>query len=275
MILEASAAIGVGKMIYDMYQSDKMDEMALNKSLKSMNRMEEAKAAQRVKKEDAKQSMLRLGNRKRGILGSSMKQFVEVYGQIKKINFFEKNGVTDFKLLPQVWESEIISQISYASASMTDREMVTTMVVNGFFWGIGGGISALVKKDSQRNLDMAQARAKQARVIAEQANTVGLAYEAITERSNQITDVLTKLNLLFVKSLANTERIISERGMDKLNYSLSDRENLAVCMNLAAAVKNMIDTPLLDETGEITAKSLEAIKIGQEHIQRINFEINK
>ena len=87
MILEASAAIGVGKMIYDMYQSDKMDEMALNKSLKSMNRMEEAKAAQRVKKEDAKQSMLRLGNRKRGILGSSMKQFVEVYGQIKKINF--------------------------------------------------------------------------------------------------------------------------------------------------------------------------------------------
>ena len=168
-----------------------------------------------------------------------------------------------------------MSQISYASASMTDREMVTTMVVNGFFWGIGGGISALVKKDSQRNLDMAQARAKQARVIAEQANTVGLAYEAITERSNQITDVLTKLNLLFVKSLANTERIISERGMDKLNYSLSDRENLAVCMNLAAAVKNMIDTPLLDETGEITAKALEAIKIGQEHIQRINFEINK
>lgn len=275
MILEAGAVIGVGRMIYDMYQSDKMDEMALNKSVKSMNRMEEAKAAQRVKKEDAKQSMLRLGNRKRGILGSSMKRFVEVYGTIKKINFVDTDGVSEFKFLPQVWEHETVSQISYASAPMTDGEMVATMVINGFFWGIGGGITALVKKDSQRNLDMARVRAKQARLITEQANTVSLAYEAIIERSDQITDVLTKLNLLFVKSLTNTERIIAERGVDKLNYSLSDRENLAVCVNLAVAVKKIIDTPLLDETGEIAAKSLEAIKIGQECIQTINFEINK
>lgn len=275
MLFEVGAAISVGKVIYNMYQSDKMDEMALNKSLKSMNRMEEAKAAQRVKREDAKQSMLRLGNRKKGILGSSMKRFIEVYEQIKEINFIEKDGSMELKYLPAVWESEIISQVSYASAPMTDGEIVTSMVVNGFFWGIGGGVSALIKKDSERNLEMAQARAKQARIIAEQANTVSLAYEAIIERSNQITDVLTKLNLLFVKSLANTENIISERGADKTKYSFSDRENLAVCINLASAVKKIIDTPLLDETGEIAAKSLEAIRIGQEYIQKINCEINK
>lgn len=269
MIVEG-VAIGVGKMIYDMYQSDKLDSQASATSLKAMNRMEEAKAAQRLKVDEAKKSMLRLGNRKKGILISSMTTFLELYQQLIKIDFAELDGIKELSEFPSTMVQEVGSQISFASNPMSDGETVATVVINSFLFGTLGGISAAIKKDSERNLDMAQARAKQARAIAAQANTISLAYEAITERSNRITDVLTKLNLLFAKSLSYTKQIVDKNGTDKRNYSLTEREGLATCISLAAAVKKIIDTPLLDAEGEITIQSLSAIQIGEGYLQEID-----
>lgn len=265
----------LGKVINDFHQSDKLSSRASEKNSKSMNQIEEAKAAQRLKQEEARQIMIRLGNRKKGILSSSMIRFLDVYEQLKKINFVATDGIAELSNLPSTLTEEISSQISYVSTPITESELMSTFVFNSLFWGIAGGISASIKKDSQRNLDMAQARAKQARAIVEQTTTISLAYEAVFERANRITDVLTKLNLLFSKSLLNTQDIIEKNGVNKNNYSLIERESLATCINLAKAVKSIIDTPLLDETGEITVQSLKTIEIGQHYLQEINFEVNK
>lgn len=268
-------AIGVSKMIYDMYQSDKLDAQASATSLKAMNRSEEAKARLHRKIEDTKVSMLRLGNRKKGILTSTMETFLTVYQQLKKINFTKTDGITELSDLPAAMIQEVRSQISFVGNPMSDGETVATVVVNSFFFGGLGGISAAIKKDAERNLGMARATAKQAKAMETQANTLTLAYDAIIERSNRVTDVLTKLNLLLVKSLAHTKLIIEKNGTDKHKYSVVEREGLATCINLAVAVKKIIDTPLLDEGGEITVQSFNAIQVGEQYLQEISFEINQ
>jgi hypothetical protein len=276
MLVEGTVvALTVGKVISDLYESDKLDESANNKSLKAMNRMEEAKAAQRLKQEDAKQSMLRLGNRKKGILNSSMKQFLDLYSQLKKINFIETDGVRELLDLPAGFTEEVSGQIIYASQPMTQSETVSTFLVNGVFFGFFGGVSSVMKKDSERNLQMAGVRAKQARAIEMQAQTVSLAYDAIIERSNLITDVLTKLNVFFIKSLNHTQSIIEKNGLDKQQYSGEERQALAVCVNLAVAIKKIIDTPLLDEDGQIMEQSKAAIEMGHQCLQMVNYEMMK
>ena len=265
----------LGKVVNDFHQSDKLSSQASEKNLKSMNQIEEAKAAQRLKQEEARQAMIRLGNRKKGILSSSMKKFLDIYEQLKKINFSVTDGISELSNLPSTLTEEISNRISYVSTPMTEGELMSTFIFNSLIWGVAGGISASIKKDSQRNLDIAQARAKQARAITEQANTIGLAYEAVFERANRITDVLTQLNLLFVKCLSNTQDIIEKNGANKNNYSLRERESLAVCINLAKAVKLMIDTPLLDKSGRITNQSLKAIESGQNYLKKIGFEMTK
>jgi hypothetical protein len=265
----------LGKVVNDFRQSDKLSSQASEKNLKSMNQIEEARAAQRLKQEEARQAMIRLGNRKKGILSSSMKKFLGVYEQLKKINFVVTDGIAELSNLPSTLTEELSGQILYVSTHMTEKELISTFVFNSLIWGVAGGISTSIKKDSQRKLDMAQARAKQARAIAEQTTTIGLAYEAVFERANRITDVLTKLNLLFLKSLSNTQDIIEKNGTDKNNYSLQERESLAICINLAKAVKSIIDTPLLDESGKITIQSLKAIENGQNYLQKINCEMNQ
>lgn len=290
-------AVGcLAKVIYDMNESDKINERAQTKSLKAMNRLAEANLLAQQQIEAAKLSILRLANRKRGILTSSMKSFLDIYEKIKVINFTEGEGIKELSDFTIDIRQELNYQISVASVPMTEKEAMASLfsmallgsgvsplaqtapcMATGVVAGPVGRIaaasmvvSASIKQDANKNLHMASAISKQANVISEQAKTISIAYDAVSQRADRITDVLTKLNVLFVKILQITKESIDKNGSDKTRYTLDERKKLAVCVNLAGAIKDILDTPLLNEKGDITLKSLEAIQTGEEYIGKIN-----
>lgn len=315
MIPVVLAGMAAVKTAYDMHQSGQMDERAKKKSVKAMTLMAESKAEREEMEEKVKESLLKLANRKRAILQTSISRFLNIYAQIKKIDFVESDGIKELDhMTPQVID-EVQYSVMVAKEKMSDAEAMVSMslmglgisaagaMAGGVSLGIGavgsgsvglvetagtalsgvftvGGllsagifasavISGSIKKDSERNLDYAKLYAKQAEVVRTQNQTLSLSYEAIDERSKLLTDVLTKLNVFFLSSLNNVSEIIDKNGMDKSLYTYQEREALAVCINLAVAVKKLLDTPLIDTQGEIAKQSQEAIDFGNQCIEKM------
>ena len=270
-MLTEALIVTAGKVVYDMHKSDKLNEQAERRSKKSFSRIADAQIAQKEAEEEMNNAVLRLTNRKRAILSTSMKDFLEVYEKLIKINFLESDGVRELgEFTPAVVE-DLHTQIS-AAQNMPQMPVITKNVVVGWLLGgLFGAVSSSIVDDSKRNLDLARMQSRQADVIAQQSKGVSLAYQAVTERASSMTEVLTKLNMLFVRGVRYTGALIEERGGDKRNYTLEDRKSLALCVNLAGAVKSILDAPIIDREGKITQKSLETIQLGERCLQEIDF----
>lgn len=262
--------ITLGKMIYDMHKSDQLNEQAEKKNMKAFGRLADAEIAQKETEEIMNNMVLRLTNRKRAILSSSMSDFLNIYEKLMKINFTESDGIRELNNFSPMIAGELHTQILLVR-NLPQMPTLTKNVAVGFLvGGLAGAVTSSIVDDAQRNLDMARLQAKQADAVVQHLKGVRLAYEAITERARLMTDVLTKLNILFVKSIRHTNSIIDERGLDKHNYSLEDRKALATCVNLAGAVKDILDAPIIDKNGEITQKSLETIQFGEQCLRAID-----
>lgn len=295
MLLDATI-IG-GKYIHDMMKSDKLEQQAVDKTIRSLDKLSKAQAERNAAKERMNQEVIRFGNRKRGILFSSMQQFVDLYKRIIKINFSKKEEAAIFKNFSVIEQSEMELNVKMVQKDIKTPGPTKNVVAGCLVGGLSGGIlnlslgasniaamgagafvgavSSSIVDDSKRKLEMANIEAKRARMLAIQNNSIELAYDAITQRVTRMTDVLTKLNVMFVKSIHNTEKIIDKNGVDKRNYSKADREQLATCIDLVVTIKKFIDAPIVDEEGKVTKKSEKVLMLGNTCINQVNETLNQ
>ena len=298
MLLEATI-IG-GKYIHDMMKSDKLEQQAVDKTIRSLDKLSKAQAERNAAKECMNQEVIRFGNRKRGILFSSMQQFVDLYKRIIKINFSKKEEAALFKNFSVIEQSVMELNVKMVQKDIKTPGPTKNVVAGCLVGGVGGlsggilnlslgasniaamgagafvgAVSSSIVDDSKRKLEMANIEAKRARMLAIQNNSIELAYDAITQRVTRMTDVLTKLNVMFVKSIHNTEKIIDKNGVDKRNYSKADREQLATCIDLVVTIKKFIDAPIVDEEGKVTKKSEEVLMLGNTCINQVNETLNQ
>ena len=103
-----------------------------------------------------------------------------------------------------------------------------------------------------------------------QAETAAVSLEAIADGADKISDLLSKLNALFMQSINYTNDIIDERGFDRSNYDAEDRKALMTCMNIAKTIKEIIDSPVIDGDNNISKESKRVIKIGNAYIKELN-----
>ena len=298
MLLEATI-IG-GKYIHDMMKSDKLEQQAVDKTIRSLDKLSKAQAERNAAKECMNQEVIRFGNRNRGILFSSMQQFVDLYKRIIKINFSKKEEAAIFKNFSVIEQSVMELNVKMVQKDIKTPGPTKNVVAGCLVGGVGGlsggilnlslgasniaamgagafvgAVSSSIVDDSKRKLEMANIEAKRARMLAIQNNSIELAYDAITQRVTRMTDVLTKLNVMFVKSIHNTEKIIDKNGVDKRNYSKADREQLATCIDLVVTIKKFIDAPIVDEEGKVTKKSEEVLMLGNTCINQVNETLNQ
>jgi hypothetical protein len=248
--------------IRNMLEADKKNAQADRTNAKAFEKVAQAEAMVRQSQYDTRMSLEKLANRKRGIWQTSLVDFLRLYEQLIQIEFEEGEGIRELHALalPFAVVEEIRSMTAVAGTSMTPGQTIAVFLV--------GGISGLIRKEAEQNLTAASMRWRQANVIESQAETITVALDAIRLRADRISDLLTKLNILFRKSMEETATIIAERGLRRENYTVADRERLMTCINLAATLKTILDTKLLDENGEITAQSLEAIRVGTDYLDR-------
>ena len=113
-------------------------------------------------------------------------------------------------------------------------------------------------------------RKRQANTIAAQSENEEVILKGIYEQAEAFSDLLAKLNLLFIKSLQVTEEIITRNGNNRTDYNEDDYKALMTCINLAKAVKTVVDAPLFEENGEISQAVQEAMLIGQKYLNAIS-----
>lgn len=260
----------LGIIAKNVNDSEKMDEQAVKKNIKSFTKVSEAELNQSKEAETMVKATVKLSNRKKAVLSTTMDSFVSLYGRIKKINFIESDGIKELDLnLPKMVE-EINTQITVVGNINNPPTITRNVVIGWLTGGIVGALAGSLTDDAKRNLDTARLQARKAEAAVAQIETVTLAYKAITERVNRMADALTKLNYLFMKSIQHTNEIIDKNGQDKTMYSKEERRDLGICVNLAGTIKNMIDAPIIDEKGELTELSIRAVLNGENCLKQLN-----
>lgn len=254
--------------ILNMIKADKNEAKTEKINLKAFEKIAVSKEKLRKQEGDTENAVLKLANRKKGILITSMKDFITVYEKIKKVDFSESDGIRElaFSTISPAIFNEMKSSTSAAALPMTSGQIIATYIVRG--------VSGVILKESERNVSVAMMRKKQASVIESQAETICVALEAIQQRADRIASLLAKLNILFRKSVETIEVIVDKNGINKFNYSRQDKEHIMACVLFAKTIKDIIDSKLLDEDGEITKQSMEAIQVGEKYLQKISKTIS-
>ena len=267
MALPIIISIGVGKVVYDMWQSDKYEKQARSINYEAYSTVETAARKSREEHEKTTQTLLRLANRKKGIMNGSLPKFLEVYQKIIKIDFDEVGSLDEERALVLKADSlrGIDQMISVSGVSMSDKEVVGTFL---FSWQYGG-ISGAIKKEAEINLDLAYTRSDEADVIARQYETVQIALKGIGDKAESFLKLLAQMNLLFLKSIQHTDKIIDRNGFDRQNYSMDDKKALMNCINLAKAIKDILEVPLFEADGKVSQQANRALLVGDEYIKKL------
>lgn len=254
-------------------KADALDEQAAKKVRKAFTQQAEAQAAKEQAQKEMKMEVTKLINRKKAVLCTSMNSFLRLYEKIIKINFTEGDGIKELSNFTPALAEETYGQIEVIGKiddrSVTAKDVMVGFLTGGLLGAFTHSLECSIVNDAQNRLDMARLTAKEAGAKALHENTVSLACQAVTERVRRMTDILTKLNFLFYQGIEHTNEVLEKNGMDKNHYSAEERKGLASCINLAKAVKDVLDAPIIDEKGELTQRSMEAIENGKSHLEKI------
>lgn len=68
--------------------------------------------------------------------------------------------------------------------------------------------------------------------------------------------MISKLDEILIELTTQLEEIINTRGGNYSRYTEEERGTVAMAMSVAAAIKKVLDTPILSESGELTTESL-------------------
>ncbi len=260
-------------------ESMKIDEQTQKKYAKAYERQVEAVELIKAKKQLADDTLMKVANRKRAILSTSMHDFIKLYERIIQINFVPGEGILELNQLAlvSVKISEIKQMTVSAMSPMSEKEIVNVFLINGLkglliagpIGAVANAIGGTMVQDSKHNLSKANSQLKISSIVYSQAETMGVALDAIAERSEKIATLLAKLNYIFIRLIKNSTEIIDKNSFDRNNYNTEERKNLMTSINVADAIKKILDTPLLDINGGITQESLNALQIGSKYLQEI------
>ena len=260
-------ATGVATTVYDLWKADKYEKQARSVNYEAFSTVESAARELRVQYERTEQIMLKLANRKRGIMSGSLPKFLEVYRKIIKIDFQDVEKVDESAILVLQEDSirDINQMISVSGVSMSDKEIIGTYLFSLKY----GGVSGAIKKDAKINLDVAYTRSDEADVIASQTRTARIALEGIEGKADAFLKLLAQVNPFFLKSIQHTEEIIESNGFNRMNYTVDDKKALMNCINFAKAVKDILEAPLFDADGKVSQQVGHALSAGDEYLKKL------
>lgn len=257
----------VAKTISDIWTSDKYERQARNANYEAFSLVESAARNLQAQQDKLESTLLKLANRKRGIMSASLPKFVDLYQKIIQLDFQEMRAAENSQSVAVANDNfnKISQMISVSGVKMSDREIICTYLFSFEY----GGISGALKKDAKINLELANTRADEAEVIAHNIDTARIAVEGITAKAESFLKLLAQMNALFLKSISYSAEIINRNGFSRQNYSADDKKVLMNCINFAKAVKDILEAPLFNPDGKVNRQIDAALSTGRDYIQKI------
>ncbi len=132
-----------------------------------------------------------------------------------------------------------------------------TMVLGGVVAGPALAVLGFfLDAKASKNLDNAYSNIAEARKISEEFGAATDICNGIIKRTEMFFDLLVQLDELFKPLINKIEMIIDISGCDYSQYKQSSKKIVALSMSVAAAIKKVLDTPILKEDGTLTESSL-------------------
>ena len=266
MIVEGLAIAALAKTFYDVNESSKMDAQALKKYAKAFERQEEAELLVRQKAEFMDKRLVNVAKKKRAIVKNSVPKFIEVYSKIQKIELENKSSVNDIVIKDNIQKMSAINCLSIAmKKDLTDKELVCGWLTKG--------LGEVMKMDSERYLSAANSTMRAANVAYSQSESISAVYDAIVARADRISKLLMAMNALFIRSIEQTAYTIEKNGLNVMNYDEYDKSVLMTCVNIAVAMSDLVNIPVVDEKGQICESATELITTGEKYLEKMNYAI--
>jgi len=253
----------IAKLVYDTNKSLTMDEKALSKFGKAFEREAEARYLIQMKEEQTDKRLMNVVKKKKSIINSSIPKFIEVYDSIQKVVLENDSNNVDITRLNSDYKK--INKFSTAlsvKSQLTDKELICTWLFKG--------LGSTFVKDSERYMSAANSQMSFARTAYSQAESIAEVYDAIVARADRIANLLASMNALFIKSISETKGIIEKNGINVKNYSENDKATLMTCVNIAAAMCDIVNVPVLEDNGEICKAAEDMISTGEEYLNKMS-----
>ncbi len=127
----------------------------------------------------------------------------------------------------------------------------------------------VVGAKASKNLDTAVANWAKAKEFEEEMKTAAGLCNGIRRRAVMFNRFLIRLQTVFDTLVYEMAGIIKEKGTDFRTFTDEEKQCIASAMALAGAIKAVLDTPILDEAGNLTEESGFIIEKTQKKVEAV------
>lgn len=228
------------------------------------------------------------------VLDGSIKKFISEFEKLNHVELSESSGLNELQKLVLDKKSfsdlkDLQGMASSLAGGLASGAMAGALTAFGAYGaagglGMAGGTAVLgglvagpalavlgvvMGAKASKNLDAANANWAKAKEFEEEMKTAADLCNGIRRRSAMFNRFLIRLQTVFNPMIYQMTEIIKERGTDFRNFTEDERKVVASAMSLAGAIKAVLDTPILDEDGNLTKESGLVIESTQKKIESI------
>lgn len=119
----------------------------------------------------------------------------------------------------------------------------------------------VVGAKASSNKDKAYSNLAKAREYSEEMDAASSLCMGIRKRANMFSRFLLSLNSVFEPLIYEMGEIIKKRGTDYRVFNQDEMNTIAEAMAMAGAIKSILDTPILDDDGNLVPESEKIVEI--------------
>ncbi len=262
MLTEIGLSTLLMKTAYETNKSMEIDEKAIQKYGKAFTKSKDAAMRLQNKVEYMDKRLANVANKKRAIINVSFPEFIRVYENIQQIEIEQSFQKEDKQFLQTMNDFSVRNPIrSVPPEALTDKQLICTW----FFHGLG----KTMIKDSERKLSAAKQTMSASNIYVANVESAEALSNAIIDRADRLAKLLTGMNFLFVKITKRADELIQEKGYDVKNYSDFEKGTLMTLVNIADAISECIQIPVVDEKGKMYEAAVEMIQKNEEYLKRM------
>ena len=141
------------------------------------------------------------------------------------------------------------------------------MVLGGLVAGPALAVMGLITgAKAQEKVNKALENKAEADAVTESLNAASYQCSAIRRRTYMLYTLLAHLDTQFLPLIWKMQEIVAAEGTDYRQYSKDSKKIVASAAAAACSIKAVLDTPILDEEGELTNASAKLIETAGEKI---------
>lgn len=254
-----------GKTVLDLIEANDNQKKANTVRVDAFEKLSEIQLQLKNQAEKTDMALEKLANRRKSIYEMSIPEFIKIVDILELIEPSEENKKISLEVKTSFKDFSVIKN-SHAihKTDLKNSEAICSYLL----FGIGG----YSRKKSELQLNQANTMSRNAKAVETHSNNILEFMKYTEEQCENMSNVIVKLNILFIKSLHVLKKIVEVNGEDKLKYNRADREQIRLCFNLIDALKQLTNVNLL-ENDEVAEEFVQAIAFGEQCLSSIEGNI--